>query len=400
MTTKPIPQFNPADFISNDAVSEGYALELNRQLDNTKVLLFQKKWNGFLGPLVASISFLWDNTISTACTNGVFMAWNPKFFESLDRDTKVTVLAHEAWHIAFQHMSRRGTRDPYIWNVAADYVINGMLKAAGYYMDGFPFLLDDQFIGMTTEQVYDILVQNAIHIPNPQDGDFMEPGQGSPEMQGGMTAGQIQKKAFGNVHNAATASKMSKSAGDLPGEVQMMINEFLKPKLPWQAILINFFDALSSIEYSYKVPNKRHSDIMLPGKRGMQGLSLIHYYLDVSGSISDKEIKRFNSEVKYIKETYNPEMLVLITFDTKIQNIYYFSEEDTFEKIVVKGRGGTKLNEVWEHAKKHQPDAMVVFTDLGVAFPEKPPGMPLIWICSNNPNKKVPYGTKIDIKED
>ena len=398
--TKPALQFNPADFISDELVTEGRVIELNRQLDNTKVLLFQKKWNGFLGPLVASISFIWDNTISTACTNGVFMAWNPKFFESLDRDTKVTILAHEAWHIAFQHMARRGNRIPYIWNVAADYTINGMLKAAGYYMDGFPFLLDSKYNNLTTEQVYDLLMENAVEITNPQDGDFIEPGQGPESMQGNMTPGQIKKKAFSNIHNAATMSRMSKTAGDLPGEFQMMIDAFLKPKLPWQEILFNFFDKMSSTVYSYKTPNRRHSDIMLPGKSGSEGLSLVHMYQDVSGSISDKEIVRFNSEFKYIKETFNPEMIVLITFDTVIQDIYHYGEEDDFEKIHITGRGGTCLNDVWAHAKEHRPDVMVVFTDLHVAIPPEPPGVPLIWICSGNKNKQVPYGTKIDIEEE
>lgn len=395
-----IASFNPADFVSEDLVTEGQTIELNRQLDNVKVLLFQKRWNGFLGPLVASISFTWDNTISTACTNGVYMAWNPKFFKSLDRDTQVTVLAHEAWHIAFQHMNRAGSRIFAVWNIAADYVINNMLKNAGYYMDGFPFLLDPQFDGWTTEQVYDHLMKNNVTIINPQEGDFCEPGTGPASIQGGMTPGQIAKKAFGNVHSASTASKMSKNAGDLPGEVKQMIDDFLKPKLPWQEILVNFFEAISTVDFSYKVPNRRYSDPMLPGRTGMTGLELMHYYLDVSGSISDMEIKRFNSEVKYIKETYNPEKLVLVTFDTKLQDFYEFSEDDEFEKIVVTGRGGTDLKEVWAHARKHMPNAMVVFTDLHVAIPAEPPGPPLIWICSGNLKAVVPYGIKIDIKED
>lgn len=394
------PQFNPEDYISEEPVSEGERIELDRMLDAVKVLLFQKKWNGFLGPLVASISFKWDRTIPTAATNGVFMVWNPEFFRSLDRDSKVTVLAHEAWHIAFQHMSRREKRDPYIWNVAADYVINNMLKEGGYYMDGFPYLLDDQFKGWTTDQVYDWLMDNKVQVINPQDGDFFEAGDGPESMQGGMSPDAIAKKAFGNVHNASTASKMSKNHGDMPGEVKQMIEDFLKPKLPWQEILVNFFEALSAVDYSYSRPNRRYSDPMLPGRVGRSGLELIHYYLDVSGSISDMEIKRFNSEVKYIKETYNPEKLVLIMFDTKIHEVYEFEEDDEFENIQVTGRGGTHLGEVWEHAKKHMPNAMVVFTDLYVGIPDEPPGPPLIWVVSGNPQATVPYGTLIDIEED
>lgn len=394
------PKFDPEKYISDEPITEGEMIELNRMLDSVKVRLFQKKWNGFLGPLVASISFKWDRSIPTAATNGVFMVWNPEFFKSLDRDSKVTVLAHEAWHIAFQHMARREKRHPYIWNVAADYVINNMLKKGGYYMDGFPYLLDNQFDGWTTDQVYDWLIDNKVEVVNPQDGDFFEAGDGPESMQGGMTPDAIAKKAFGNVHNASTASKMSKNHGDMPGEVKQMIDDFLKPKLPWQEIFINFFEALSEVEFSYSRPNRRYNDPMLPGRVGRSGLELIHYYLDVSGSISDAEIKRFNSEVKYIKDTYNPEKLVLITFDTKLQDFYEFEADDEFEKIVVTGRGGTHLGEVWAHAKEHMPNAMVVFTDLYVNIPEEEPGPPVIWVVSGNPRATVPYGTLIDIEED
>ncbi len=37
------------------------------------------------------------------------------------------ILAHEMLHAALRHGDRRGTRDPYLFNVACDYVINGWL---------------------------------------------------------------------------------------------------------------------------------------------------------------------------------------------------------------------------------------------------------------------------------
>ena len=41
------------------------------------------------------------------------------------------VLAHEMLHAALRHGDRVGARDPYLWNVAADYVINGWLSRDG-----------------------------------------------------------------------------------------------------------------------------------------------------------------------------------------------------------------------------------------------------------------------------
>ena len=396
--------FNPDHYISDKPVTVGEIATLNKSLTKTKVKLFFGKSSGFVASLVSTMEFIWDRSIPTACTNGVFMAWNPEFYLSLSSQSRVTVLAHEAWHVAFQHMLRRDNRDPVMYNHAADYVINGMLDDHKYDMTGFPYLLDHKYDGMSTEQVYDALAKefgDPTNLPlNGLDGDFSEPGKGPPGMDGGMSQKEVMAKAKANVIKAATIAKMSKNAGNLPGEVQTVIDSFLAPKLPWQQILLNFFEALTHTEYSFRRSNRRYIDPILPGKMGTNGLEHLIYYLDVSGSVSDEDIRRFNSEVKYIKDNYNPEKLTLVTFDTKLQDEYVFEMDDEFEQIVVTGRGGTDLREVYKHAKKNSPTAIVIFTDLYVSIPKQPPGMPLIWICSGHQTATVPYGTLIHIENE
>jgi predicted metal-dependent peptidase len=55
---------------------------------------------------------------------------NPAFVETLAGDEVEFLLAHEVMHIVFQHALREGDRDHEVWNVAADAVINDMLKGA------------------------------------------------------------------------------------------------------------------------------------------------------------------------------------------------------------------------------------------------------------------------------
>ena len=390
MTNISKSHYNAEAFMSEEVVTASERTMLNKLLDRVKVELFYSKGGnaGFLGSLIANLEFTWDRTIPTACTNGVFMAWNPDFFLELDNKTRVTVLAHEAWHVAFQHMGRFMGRDPEDWNSAADHVINLMLKEHGFYMDGFPYLMDDAYKGMTTEQVYDLISEERKNggMPgkNHQNGDFSEVGP--PSMQGGMTPEQIARKATGNIMDAAAAANMSKDAGNIPGEVQQMINEFLKPKLNWRTLLLNFFDGLSEPEYSYRAVNRRYVDPILPGKTNGQGLENILYCLDVSGSISDQDIIRFNSEVKYIKDTYNPEKLTLLTFDTKIQDVHIFEQDDEFNEITVTGRGGTDLREVFKYIEENQQCCVVIFSDLYVSMPKDDPKVPIIWICIDNPD--------------
>lgn len=390
-------------YISDEPITEKDLAELNHLLDKTKVGLFFQANAGFLAPLVATIKFDWDRSIPTAATNGVFMIWNPEFFKDLDYETRISVLAHEAWHIAYQHALRRGSRHPEVYNHAADYVINNMLKESGYYMDGFPFLLDTKFNGMNTEQVYDKLMEDIDILPwNPQNGDFFpaDDGDAPSSMTQGMSPEEIEATAKANIIDAHTVAKMNQQAGNIPGEVKSLIEEFLNPKLHWTEILYQFFESLAAKEFSYQRPSRRSTEVMLPGPTGRNGLEHIIYYLDVSGSITDKQIQRFNSEVKHIKDTFNPELFTMVQFDTRIQQVIELEEDEDFESVEVIGRGGTSLKEVYRHAREESPTAIVIFTDLWVDIPQEPPGMPVIWICNDKGKNKVPYGTLIHIPDE
>ena len=353
----------------------------------TKGQLFFKKRAGFLGPLLGKLNFEWDSTIPTAAISATTLYWNPSFFESLDPDTRVTVLAHELQHNARLHGARMGNRDPELWNIAGDHVINLDLKEHGFYMDGFPYLMDPQFTGMSTEDVYDRLLKQAQPKPCPFLGGDIIPADP-----------KEVPKMVANTVAAASIARMNRKPGDVPGEVTRIVDEFLNPKLPWEVLLANFFNEITTEEYSYARPNRRYEDPLLPGRMGRNGLEHLCYYLDVSGSITDDQVLRFNSEVKHVKERFEPELMTLITFDTKIRDRYVFEKDEPFEKIVVTGRGGTKLEDVYDHIMTVRPTAAIIFTDLGVRIPPNP-GIPIIWICVDNPKATVPYGRLIHIDD-
>jgi predicted metal-dependent peptidase len=67
------------------------------------------------------------------------------------------VIAHEILHAALRHDTRLDDRDPWLWNIATDYVINGWLvkMALGRLPDGG--LHDPQLTGWSAEEVYDRL---------------------------------------------------------------------------------------------------------------------------------------------------------------------------------------------------------------------------------------------------
>lgn len=402
---------------------------LDLMLAKTKGRLFMMKGAGFLGSLLCNYNFIWDEDCPTAWCNGDTIAFNPRFFTWLSADGRVMLLAHELWHTGFDHMSRLDGRCPDYWNKAADFVINNMLDHHGYSFEDVKSLdicLDHQYDNMTTEQVYDLLGpppggggSQSLPMPgnspptpgsspgasqSPSQDPSQDPSHGSPQGGTSELSGDLRQPTQdqsasikSKLIKAIQSSRMSREAGIIPGETSLLIEKFLDPILPWETLLAKFFTDISQDDYSWKRPSRRYEDEYLPSPAGDNRLEHLIYYLDVSGSISDHDILRFNSEVRSIHKDYNPKRLTLVTFDTKIQDIFEFTEDMPFEKIEVHGRGGTSLVEVRQHIERHRPTAAIIFSDLYVPMMDRNPGSPILWIVTGNKSAKVPFGRMIHI---
>lgn len=83
-----------------------------------------------LGVAMSSLKNVADDGIETAGTDGHTVYYSPKFFSTLTEDEQTCVYAHEVMHVAFNHILRSKGRNPRLWNIATDSVINQMLKNA------------------------------------------------------------------------------------------------------------------------------------------------------------------------------------------------------------------------------------------------------------------------------
>ncbi|ESX17521.1 hypothetical protein X766_15700 [Mesorhizobium sp. LSJC255A00] len=394
---------------------------LDREFDRTKTKVFLGKSAAFLGSIMCSMNFSWTTDIETACTNGVNLWWNPYFYLALPPETRVTILVHELKHPAHLDMLRRGTREPELWNYAADIRINNDLIDEGYSFKGFKPWFNFDYRGWVTEDIYDDLFQKREEliaqmiltgqqgpaptgIPAPwlinpitnraDKGDLVEPEE--TDIKGAL-AHEILNKVVSASHQATLAGEK------LPGDIEVTLKRFLQPKLPWETILFNFFNELAKCDYTWARPNRRYQDVYLPSLQEENGgLDHIAYFLDVSGSISDGDIIRFHSEFKYVKEHFEPEKMTMLQFDTIIQKSEEFMKEDPFEETHVIGRGGTDLSPVRAWILEHKPTAVVVFSDLQCDVMEELPisqKVPIIWIALNNHKAKVNEGQLVHLRE-
>jgi len=108
--------------------------------------------------------------------------------------------------------------------------------------------------------------------------------------------------------------------------------------------------------------------------------------------VSDEEFGYFAQEVEVVQQQLQPELITLISFNTKITGIHEITQDVNIMKdIQFTGRGGTNIKEVLAWAKKHEPEVLVIFTD--GEFSQSPvnqyPECPILWLIHNN-NSFVP----------
>ena len=70
-------------------------------------------------------------------------------------------MAHELLHAGLRHDTRCQGRDPYLWNVACDYVINSWLLEMGIgELPQIGVLHDPDLKNLSAESIYDQIVKD------------------------------------------------------------------------------------------------------------------------------------------------------------------------------------------------------------------------------------------------
>lgn len=357
-------------------------------LNKAKIRLMSSPDSAFISTVCFSMRHLWDDSISTAATDGAHIWFNPAFWMSLDADEQFFLLEHETWHPCFMHMMRRGDRDPRKYNIAGDHVINLMLIAKGGKMPKGG-LADPQYIGMSTEQIYDLL-PNDPQDDNPFIGDVKEPQDDIP--------GQSHKDLEDIIIRAALQSKASgDKPGTIPGIIQIFLDSLLSPKLPWHRILHKYFQARNKSDYTYRKFNRRFfPKYYLPTLDG-DALMDIAIAVDASGSVSTAEFSQFVGEIGGILRRLKPGKISLITFDYNIRSVDVVKDLASLMAVKFTGKGGTAIEPVLNWAKEHKPSVLLVFTDGEFRFhqPDPPKKTDVVWLIHGRRKFNAPFGKTI-----
>lgn len=362
-----------------------------RELEQIQLAMLQDKHNtALMSSLMCSLDFVWNDQISTAQTDGVRIMWSPQWWDSLTVEHRKTVMRHELEHTSRGHSLRMEHRDPLLWNYACDYAINPELRDEGFDFTDLGGLMDDRFLGMSEEAIYSILESETIKVPLSQEEQDLHVMPPPPE---------DRHKAITRLEQAAAAARMA-GAGSLPGDLELLIQNFHNPQVPWTTVLNEQLTSLGGRTYSYGRYSPRSGELILPGSRQDENrLANLNYYFDLSYSTSDEEVEQFVSEAKAVWEEFSPEQMRVVCFDTQISMDRVIDSDADFLQLTLRGRGGTDLECVHEHILQTQPTCVVIFSDMDCDPMEAlPPGIEVIWVVVRNPDVTVPFGKVIHIR--
>lgn len=344
----------------------------------------------------------------TMATDGRSLFYSPAFVDQCSDDELLGLFAHEVSHPAMQHHTRMGPRDLKRWNRAADYAVNPLLVDAGFTLPEGG-LLDDQFRGLSAEQIYERLPHDE-----GDDGDGNEQGQGSgsddPSDGSGDQPGPVADvpgavlPAPDMVQDAADwqvavtqAANAAKMMGRLPGGMQRAVAEMTRAKADWRAILRRFVQQTAACDYSWKAPNRRYMQhgIYLPELRS-ESMPPFVIGNDTSGSISDAIQGAFTGEMNAIAEECQPESITVIHADADVAGVETFEKGDPIV-LHPAGGGGTDFRPLFEHVEREglQPACIIYLTDGYGTFPESSE-IPTLWVMTTD--VVAPFGETVRIE--
>ena len=355
-----------------------------------------------------------DEWCSTAATDGLKFYYNSRFIMMLKPKEVEFLVGHEVLHVVYDHIGRRGTRDPQMWNIADDYAVNADLKRhqVGEFIKTVPCLYEQKYDGKAAEEIYDDLMKNVQKI-NLEDlidqmiDDHMdgEEGEGDSDGDGGSPgkrptmSAEERERVRQEIKQAIISAAQSAEAGQLPLGVERLIKQHTNPVMPWRELIQTNLTSCIRSDYSWMRPSRRgwHLDAIMPGMNPGEEIDVV-VSIDMSGSISNHQAQAFLGEIGGMMNSFDGYKVHVFCFDTETYNPKDFSSEnmDLIEEYQPMGGGGTDFDCIFTYLKENaiDPKRLIVFTD---GYPCGSWGdadyCDTTWIIHGDKNPNPPFGT-------
>lgn len=407
-----------------------------------------------------------ENTSVVAYTNGVTVFLCRRWFENYNPSEQAFIYLHEVLHIVLQHvhiakkMLLKAT-DAYVWNIAADAVINYLISTSfdsslsipkdGVRIEVVTRGLDanKSYNEWTAVELFEALKNKAEQTlkTKQKDGSSEESEGGGSSMPlmgsdiseeikelidralgaSGFEADLSQKTETDTKENSSELTEEQRRFIDLPEEARQsiikkvleagrgssniarnLLNNFEKPKINWHAIVRRYLRHYCSpkFEDNWRRPNRltlskaiQHFE---PARRRRRALYRVGWIVDTSGSMSDTEVSAGLRMIASCREQYDFE-LILMSADAEVCTREVFKANVSFQRklenneVNVSGGGGTDFRPALEAIAKDKPTLVFYYTDGYGSYPEKV-NFPVVWLMTTD--EVAPIGETINVRKE
>ncbi|MBR2214858.1 MAG: hypothetical protein IJ849_03745 [Selenomonadaceae bacterium] len=302
--------------------------------------------------IIEDYAFCRKNEISVAAVD----VENAKIYVNpaahLDEDEVKFVMAHEYLHAGLGHYQRCQGRNPYLWNIACDYVINGWLhemKVGEMPKNGC--LYDETLKDKSAEEIYDCIIKEFRRFS--KLSTFR--GYGKGDIIGGAvktTGATSLDDFFRSALQLGLEYHTKSQRGYIPAGLIAEIRALAMPPIPWDVELGYWFDlnfAPLTKSRTYARPSRRQGstpDIPRPRYVTSEFAEYSRTFgvvIDTSGSMSAKLIGYALGAIASYAVAKEVPYVRVVFCDARAYDAGYLAPEDIAGHVAVKGRGGTLL---------------------------------------------------------
>jgi predicted metal-dependent peptidase len=331
------------------------------------------------------------------------------------------LVAHEVMHPAFGIFERRQHRNPLLFNIAHDFVINGILQdfSAGVGK-GMEFIeggcLDRQYDSMSAEEVYDKLLEenkgNTGGIIDNWGGalagdcrsDLSSTEAGQAAHRGDQSAQrEIDKEWQTAVEAGRQVHEAQLGQGSLPARLAQLLDEIKDPKVSWQTVLSEWLGENGcKADTTYQRPSRRSESAgeILPGvlKTGLPDVTILW---DTSGSMHGTA-GEILSEVASITGELGLTVRLIICDAAVHADVEGLDKAEDFIPHI-SGGGGSDFSPAFDVLRGEGNTSVVVaFTDGYIGVPQTQPEAlgGVLWVITDRGVRPATWGQAIRLTSD
>lgn len=342
----------------------------------------------FFGTLALFADYRFDSSVETAATDGATIWISPEYAAGLDRRAFGGLILHELLHCALDHVPRRRWREPYLWNIAADIVVNGMIRSAANFLLPQGSVQDWKLEHLSVEEVYE-----RVHFAGASGYQLTLTDVRSDSGLLLDSAAPARASYWRNAVEQAlvVARRRDQAFGATPLGRHRELAQLHDPQLAWRDLLWRFV-ARTPTDFAGFDRRFLWRGLYLDGLE--QEAVNLKVAIDTSGSIDETTLSEFTTEISAVLRAYPRVEGIAFFADAELHGPYPLDQSLIDRRP--EGGGGTSFQPFFEALGDFTDatDLCIYFTDGFGSFPGQPPQVPVLWVVTPGglESEQFPFG--------